>query len=520
MPIDISKQVSTALENIKKNPEQYFPTKSSVPLETLINDLKESNPKKYKEYLSTLTKSANKGNEKARELLGKIGEDAARERRGYEGLNAAMYIPAFIASASIATPALQTIGRGASWLYHQLPQWFKTSIDTGLTIDGIRNFASNNGVQKTIREAKTGNYGKAILSGVGDVLDVIGGLGLMKEGIRFINNRSRNIYTRLPQSQPLSNNTKNKVSLERRESWLDGIRNYARIKKDNTPSTFSKSHSITKKDQSKIKLPNEELEIIEDLPVPYQFIKYFENIPYQIAKRDGYNVDNIVMNSPRMGIYTSNKGTSNGIGWYFPKGSAPDGRDLTDYIFLNKEGFSRSTPTHELHHNFSDHNNILPKELTPEHRKAIEDAYPVISPKHPHSNDIVERRAVNEQLREEFVKEFVNNNGRLPQINKDKNELYDFLKGLPDEKFEEIIHRPHLHSAYLTDYFNGIKWYIDEDLRAQSFWSSYGISQKPSESWVSKMKYAIGNIPVLLGLGMYSNYNNKNNSNLDTNKFK
>lgn len=91
MPLDIRSQVITALDNINRNPELYTPPKPTTPLETRINDLKETNSSKYKEYLSTLTSSANSGNEKAKELLGKIGEDAAKQRRGYEGLNQFMY---------------------------------------------------------------------------------------------------------------------------------------------------------------------------------------------------------------------------------------------------------------------------------------------------------------------------------------------------------------------------------------------------------------------------------------------
>lgn len=74
MPLDIRSQVVTALDNINKNPELYTPPKPTTSLETRINDLKETNPSKYREHISTLTSSANSGNEEARELLGKIGE--------------------------------------------------------------------------------------------------------------------------------------------------------------------------------------------------------------------------------------------------------------------------------------------------------------------------------------------------------------------------------------------------------------------------------------------------------------
>ena len=42
------------------------------------------------------------------------------------------------------------------------------------TADGIRNLTTDNGISKTIRLTKNGDYGKAILSGLGDSMDLIG----------------------------------------------------------------------------------------------------------------------------------------------------------------------------------------------------------------------------------------------------------------------------------------------------------------------------------------------------------
>lgn len=136
--------------------------------------MKEANPSKYRDYISTLTSSANSGNEEARELLGKVGEDAARQRRGYEGLNKAIYIPAIIGAGALAAPSISASGKVVSWVYRQLPRWIRTGIDIGLTADGARNLFSKNGIQKTYREAKVGNYGKAALSGAVDILDLLG----------------------------------------------------------------------------------------------------------------------------------------------------------------------------------------------------------------------------------------------------------------------------------------------------------------------------------------------------------
>lgn len=154
MPLDIRSQVVTALDNINRNPELYTPPKPTIPLETRINDLKEANPSKYRDYISTLTSSANSGNEEARELLGKVGEDAAR------------------------------------------------------------NLFSKNGIQKTYREAKVGNYGKAALSGAVDILDLLGGYNLSKKIINktknliklfSFNNKYQNIYNDFPKLSQTSN---------------------------------------------------------------------------------------------------------------------------------------------------------------------------------------------------------------------------------------------------------------------------------------------------------------------------
>lgn len=54
MPLDIRSQVITALDNINRNPELYTPPKPTTPLETRINDLKETNSSKYKENIFPL----------------------------------------------------------------------------------------------------------------------------------------------------------------------------------------------------------------------------------------------------------------------------------------------------------------------------------------------------------------------------------------------------------------------------------------------------------------------------------
>lgn len=60
------------------------------------------------------------------------------------------------------------------------------AIDTGLTIDGVRNALSDNGVQKTINYAKDGNWGRAAASGTMDALDLLGGVGLVGDAVKGI----------------------------------------------------------------------------------------------------------------------------------------------------------------------------------------------------------------------------------------------------------------------------------------------------------------------------------------------
>ena len=256
---------------------------------------------------------------------------------------------------------------------------------------------------------------------------------------------------------------------------------------------------------------NEELDIIEDLPVPAEKTKYFESIPYNIAKREGYKVSNIVSTNPRVAIYNSTKGNQLAHGYFFPKRS--NERDLTNYVFLNNTGFNRSTMTHELNHKYVYDGQILPTELTSKQEKLITEAYPTRIETIPGSNTTIERRAVNEQLREEFVNEFYKRNGRYPEINSDRNELFEFLEKMPEKEFEEIIKRPYLRTRYLNDYLDRIGDLRNEELEDISFWKNLGVSKEPSKYWDSKMKYAIGNIPVMLGFGLYNNFNDERNDN-------
>lgn len=59
-----------------------------------------------------------------------------------------------------------------------------TGIDFALTADGIRNLATENGIQKTVNYINDGNWGSAALSGTMDALDLLGGVGIIGDVIK------------------------------------------------------------------------------------------------------------------------------------------------------------------------------------------------------------------------------------------------------------------------------------------------------------------------------------------------
>lgn len=81
--------VNEALTNLRSKPISTTP---DLPLATRINLLKDKDPKRYQENMQRLIQAEKDGNEEARKLLGEIGEDAGRSRRGYEKLASAMTI--------------------------------------------------------------------------------------------------------------------------------------------------------------------------------------------------------------------------------------------------------------------------------------------------------------------------------------------------------------------------------------------------------------------------------------------
>lgn len=86
-------------------------------------------------------------------------------------------------AATFAAPAI--IGGAAAAL---LNPYVRLGLDILGSADGVRNLVSKNGVQKTYRLAKEGDTFGAIKSGVGDALDLAGGVGLATKGGKWIYN--------------------------------------------------------------------------------------------------------------------------------------------------------------------------------------------------------------------------------------------------------------------------------------------------------------------------------------------
>lgn len=141
MPIreGIEYGVNEALPKIMSRPIRTTP---DLPLATRINLLKDKDPKRYQENMQRLIQLEKDGNEEARKLLGEIGEDAGRSRRGYEKLATAMTI----------APMLPVAG-------------------------GVALKAMNNPWLSTGFDVATGNYGDAA---VGLVTDLIPGRKIVK----------------------------------------------------------------------------------------------------------------------------------------------------------------------------------------------------------------------------------------------------------------------------------------------------------------------------------------------------
>lgn len=136
-------------------------------------------------------KAANSATEREKKVSKQIAK-ATRKKMDQAGHTGAA-IAAGIAAAPIIGSGIAA-GLNGYAAFQAAHPVLATAIDTGLTIDGIRNALSSNGIQKTYHLAKEGKYGRAALSGAGDMLDLAGGVGLAYKGLNKGLSSGRNIY--------------------------------------------------------------------------------------------------------------------------------------------------------------------------------------------------------------------------------------------------------------------------------------------------------------------------------------
>ena len=66
-------------------------------------------------------------------------------------------------------------------------------LDVKFTIDGIRNLFSKNGIQKTLKLIEEDDGLGAVKSGMGDIMDIAGGVGMLKS-LKGLRNRNLHAY--------------------------------------------------------------------------------------------------------------------------------------------------------------------------------------------------------------------------------------------------------------------------------------------------------------------------------------
>ena len=106
-------------------------------------------------------------------------EDEAREIEKAEAIGT---VGGAIAGLTLGK-GVPLITKGISAFRTAFPK-VATGIDFVLTADGIRNLATENGIQKTVNYAKDGNWGRAAASGTMDALDLLGGVGLVGDAYK------------------------------------------------------------------------------------------------------------------------------------------------------------------------------------------------------------------------------------------------------------------------------------------------------------------------------------------------
>lgn len=120
-----------------------------------------------------------------------FGKQIAKERDKTAPYIAATAALPFIIGEGVAGGIATNAAINAFRTAHPL---LAKGVSTLLTADGIRNAFSNNGIQKTVRLAKEGKSGRAVLSGLGDVADLAGFLDIASTTKRILNPAYRSLH--------------------------------------------------------------------------------------------------------------------------------------------------------------------------------------------------------------------------------------------------------------------------------------------------------------------------------------
>ena len=110
-----------------------------------------------------------------------------------------------------------------------IPQ-VKTAIDVAGSVDGIRNAVSGNGVRKTIKHVRDGEYGAAALSAAGDVFDIAGGVGLIGDVGKYVGRTKA--YKKAKRLYDMGN--WHNTGLYSDDGWRDAATRYATKRSDFT----------------------------------------------------------------------------------------------------------------------------------------------------------------------------------------------------------------------------------------------------------------------------------------------
>lgn len=145
--------------------------------------------------------------------------------------------------------------------------------DDLLTIDGIRNALSDNGIDKTVNFVKDGNYKRAVLSGAADALDLAGGYGAVSRRVKqFMPNLRTAVYNNLvPWGYGWSAHVKDLKNTARDfgKAFVTGSQISPR-----TPDVWDPNNLTTKIDASlnagRYQMMRDRLGIVADGPEPYK----------------------------------------------------------------------------------------------------------------------------------------------------------------------------------------------------------------------------------------------------------